>query len=48
MYSGLKNEEIGKLFGEIHYSAVTKASARLTERMEKDRKLRKRVQELIS
>jgi len=43
-YSGLKNEEIGKLFGGIHYSAVTKASARLKERMGKERQLSKRVQ----
>jgi len=44
----LKNEEIGKLFGWIHYSAVTKASARLKERMGKERQLSKRVLELIS
>ncbi|MCL5023448.1 MAG: hypothetical protein M1497_08815 [Nitrospirae bacterium] len=47
-YSGLRNEEIGKLFGGIHYSAVTKASRRLMERMEKEGSLRKRVQKIIS
>ncbi len=47
-YSGLKNEEIGKLFGGIHYSAVTKASGRLMERMKKERSLNRRVQEIIS
>jgi hypothetical protein len=47
MYSGLKNEEIGKLFGGIHYNAVTKASTQLTERMGKNRQLRKRAQEVF-
>src|SRR3990170_6327758 len=28
-YTGLKNEEIGDIFGGIHYSAVSKASWRL-------------------
>lgn len=28
-YSGLSNVEIGKLFGGIHFSAVSKASDRL-------------------
>ncbi len=47
-YTGLKNEDIGKLFGGIHYSAVTKAAIRLQERMGENRGLRKNVQELIS
>ncbi len=42
-YSGLRNEEIGKLFGGIHKSAVSKASMRLKEMMSKDRKLLKQV-----
>jgi len=32
-YTGLKNEEIGEIFGGIHYSAVSKASWRLQQEM---------------
>ena len=37
-YAGLGNEEVGKLFGELHYSAVSKASARLRKNVERDKK----------
>ena len=37
-YAGLSNEEVGKLFGELHYSAVSKASARLRKNVERDKK----------
>lgn len=47
-YSGLSNEEIGRIFGGIHYSAVSKASARLQEKMKHDRKLSKLVKETLS
>lgn len=38
-YSGLSNEEVGKIFGGIHYSAVSKVSARLKEELGNNRKL---------
>ncbi len=47
-YSGLSNEEIGRIFGGIHFSAVSKASARLKKEMADDRKLAKRIEELNS
>ena len=42
------NEEVGKLFGGLHYSAVSKASARLREDMAKDKKLSKIIQRIDS
>lgn len=47
-YSGFSNEEIGKLFGGIHLSAVSKASARLKEEMSNDKKLSKLIESLDS
>ncbi len=47
-YTGISNEEIGKIFGGIHYSAVSKASARLKEKMASNKKLFKLVNEVIS
>jgi putative transposase len=47
-YSGLRNEEIGKIFGGIHYSAVTKAASRLQELIRTDKKLKKQVEDIIS
>jgi putative transposase len=47
-YSRLSNEEIGRIFGGIHVSAVSKASARLKKEMADDRKLSKRIEELTS
>jgi REP element-mobilizing transposase RayT len=47
-YTGLANEEIGRLFGGIHYSAVSKAAARVREAMAADRELGKIVMELDS
>lgn len=38
-YSGLENTEIGKLFGSIHYSAVSKAVTRLKQEMLRDKDL---------
>jgi REP element-mobilizing transposase RayT len=42
-YTGLGNEEIGEIFGGIHYSAVSKASGRLREEMTSDKRLSKLV-----
>jgi putative transposase len=47
-YSGLSNEEIGKRFGGIHPSAVSKAARRFKEEMKKDNNLLKCVEELES
>jgi len=47
-YTGLGNQEIGNLFGGMHYSAVTKASARLETEMAQDKGLRSIVKEIVS
>lgn len=47
-YTGLSNEEIGKLFGGIHFSAVSKAAERLKKEMASDKKLSKLINELDS
>jgi len=47
-YSGLSNEEIGQFFGGLHYSAVSKAYARLENAMTQDSELRNLVKKLVS
>lgn len=47
-YSGLSNEAIGKIFGGVHFSAVSKASERLKKEMADDRKLAKRIEKINS
>ncbi len=47
-YTGLSNEEIGRLFGRVHPSAVSKASGRLKEEMALDKELSKLVGEIDS
>lgn len=47
-YTGLSNEAIGKLFGGIHYSAVSKVTNRMREEMLKDKKLSEVVDRVIS
>ena len=47
-YSGLGNQEIGTLFGGMHYSAATKASARLQTEMAADNALRDLVEKIVS
>ncbi|MGH7807562.1 MAG: transposase [Thermodesulfobacteriota bacterium] len=47
-YSGLSNEEIGKIFGGIHYSAVSKVSERVQREMEVDKKLLRMIGRLNS
>jgi REP element-mobilizing transposase RayT len=47
-YAGLSNQEIGTLFGGMHYSAATKASARLETEMTRDKGLRNHVKEILS
>jgi putative transposase len=47
-YTGLSNEAIGKYFGIIHSSGVSKASARVTEEMLKDKRLSTLVHDVSS
>ena len=47
-YSGLGNQEIGELFGGMHYSAVSKSSAKLEREMAEDRNLRNLVEDVVS
>jgi putative transposase len=47
-YTCLGNKEIGKVFGGLHYSAVSKSSARLEKELSKDKKLAKLVDRLVS
>ena len=47
-YTGISNEAIGKLFGGIHFTAVSKVSARLREEMQRDKTLAKLVGEMES
>jgi chromosomal replication initiation ATPase DnaA len=47
-YTGLGNEEIGRFFGGLHYSGVSKAAARVREVVAGDRELGKIVGALDS
>ena len=47
-YACLDNKEIGKVFGRLHYSAVSKAAARLERELSKDKDLAKLLDRLVS
>jgi chromosomal replication initiation ATPase DnaA len=47
-YTGIGNEAIGELFGGIHYSTVSKVTARLRAEMVKDKELTKLTNRLNS
>jgi len=47
-YTGLSNNEIGTLFGGIHYSAASKACARLRQEMTHNKGLSKLIEEIES
>ncbi|MCL4537975.1 MAG: transposase [Nitrospirae bacterium] len=47
-YSGLSNEEIGRIFGGIHFSAVSKSTARLKDKIADDKRLAGIMEELES
>ena len=47
-YAGLSNQEIGKLFGDMHYSAVSKSSARFEKEMAENRRLSTLINGLMS
>ena len=47
-YAGLGNQEIGTLFGGMHYSRVSKSSARLENAMKDNKALRNLVKGIVS
>jgi len=47
-YCGLSNQEVGAIFGGLHYSAVSKAVVRLDQELAENRKLHKTVQQIMS
>ena len=47
-YTCLGNKEIGQVFGGLHYSAVSKAAARLEKELAEDKDLTKLVGRLVS
>ena len=47
-YAGLSNQEIGKLFGGMHYSSVSKSSTRFEKEMAENRRLSTLVNGLMS
>jgi putative transposase len=46
-WTSLTNKQIGNLFGDLSYSAVSKANQRFIADMKKDRKLRKKVDAIM-
>jgi hypothetical protein len=48
LYACLDNKEISKVFGWLHYSAVSKSAARLEKELSKDKDLAKLVDRLMS
>ncbi len=47
-YSAINNREIGKLFGGLHYSSVSKSSARMEKEMAQDKNLSRLTRGLVS
>jgi chromosomal replication initiation ATPase DnaA len=47
-YICVDNKEIGQVFGGLHYSAVSKAAARLEKELAKDKDLTKLFDRLVS
>jgi len=45
-YTPISNKEIGRYFGGISYSAITKIGTRIKERMKRDRNLREEIIQL--
>ena len=45
-YTGLTNREIGKRFGDLSYSGVTRVSQRFQEKMARNMTLRRKVEEI--
>ncbi len=47
-YSGLSNQEVGEVFGGLHYSAVSQASIRFGKIVEGDRQLKNQLETVMS
>jgi hypothetical protein len=47
-YSGMSNKEIGRIFGGMHHSAVSKSSTRLEREIENDENLQKLLSDIMS
>lgn len=47
-YGGMSNKEVAEEFGSLHYSSIRKVEQRLEEKMKKDKKLKKLVDEICS
>jgi len=47
-YAKVSNRQIGEQFGNISYSAVAKAYWRFSEKLKKDKMLRKKITEIMS
>ena len=46
-FTSIGNKQLGGLFGGLSYSAVSKANQRFTEKLKKDKRLRRRVENII-
>ncbi|MBW1862673.1 MAG: transposase [Deltaproteobacteria bacterium] len=47
-WTSIKNIETGEFFGGLSYSAVSKINARFSEKLKKDKKIRRDVQEIMT
>jgi hypothetical protein len=47
-YSGLTLKEAGQRYGKVSYYAAGKASSRFRERLRKDRKLNRKIKQILS
>jgi chromosomal replication initiation ATPase DnaA len=47
-YSGLTNEETGKLFGGMHYTAVSRLCKKFSEQIAADKKLNEKIKAILS
>jgi len=47
MITSIGNKQLGDLFGGLSYSAVSKVNQRFAEKLKKDKRLRRRVENII-
>ena len=47
-YTGMTNRQIGRLFGQVSYSAVAKAHQRFSMKLAQDRSLQKKIREITA
>ncbi len=45
-FTSIDNKQLGDLFGGLSYSAVSKVNQRFTEKLKKDKRLRRRVENI--